>query len=292
MRAGTEGGLKPGTRDRDTAASPGPGCGGRKADRKPMFSVITVCFNDRPNLKVTADSVLCQTFGDFEWIVVDGNSADGTRELLLRLVDARLSWTSEADTGLFDAMNKGMDRASGRYLVFMNSGDAFHRPDTLAQVAREIGGAAVEPAFVYGDSVDLRDGVESYKAARSHRLHWRGQFAKHQSMFFANTGLRYDLGYRVTADYAFIANVLGAIDDERRILRLHWPVCRFLLGGINETRRFRALREDFRIRRNELGLSAASCAALYLLHYAHTLSKRALQRMRRFTGSAGLPRHS
>lgn len=241
----------------------------------PMFTVITVCYNDRRNLERTAASVLGQQFSEYEWLVVDGNSTDGTQDFLDRLVDDRLSWRSESDLGLFDAMNKGMNRASGRYLIFMNSGDAFHGPDTLDLVSREVLGAAMPPAFIYGDAIDvLENGIEHYSRARSHRLHWRGQFAKHQSMFFSRTALRYNTGYRFTADYAFIANFLKAIDDPRRILRVDWPVCRFLLGGINEKKRHDALREDFRIRRQELGMSRLSSAMLYVLHYAHMLIKR------------------
>lgn len=247
-------------------------------DGIPLITVITVCYNDRPNLERTAASVLGQQFGEFEWLVIDGNSADGSRQFLEGLEDARLSWISEDDDGLFDAMNKGMDRATGRFLIFMNSGDAFYGADTLGLVSREILGAAVPPAFIYGDAIDfLANGVERYRRARSHRLHWRGQFAKHQSMFFSRTALRYDPAYPITADYAFIAKFLKAIDDPRRILRLDWPICRFLLGGINEKKRHDALREDFRIRRRELGMSRLSCAALYVLHYAHMLIKR-LQR--------------
>jgi putative colanic acid biosynthesis glycosyltransferase len=248
--------------------APGPGQG-------PLFSVVTVCYNDGTNLEKTAASVLGQEFASFEWLVVDGNSKDGTREFLRTIVDARTSWTSEDDRGLFDAMNKGMDRARGEYLMFMNSGDTFCGPGTLGMVAAAIGGAQVRPAFIYGDSIDCTaGGREYYRRAKSHRLHWRGQFTQHQAMFFRRTPLRYDPGYRVTADYAFIGRFLQAIADPAAIVRLDRPVCRFLLGGVNEAKRFTALAEDYRIRRHSFGMSAWSSGLLFALHYVHAVAKR------------------
>lgn len=242
--------------------------------RTPLFSVVTVCYNDRINLERTTSSVLGQHCRDFEWIVVDGNSTDGSRQFLENTVDVRLSWHSEDDAGLFDAMNRGMDRATGRYLVFMNSGDTFYDLNTLAQVSNAIANSYAPPAFIYGDSIDFsEDGSEYYRRAKSHLLHWRGQFTQHQAMFFRKTRLRYDLAYRFTADYAFIGQFLKSVSDSGEIIRLDAPVCRFLLGGINEKRRFRALGEDFMIRRRVLGMSVWSSGILYGMHFAHSLMK-------------------
>jgi putative colanic acid biosynthesis glycosyltransferase len=241
----------------------------------PLFSVVTVCYNDRSNLEKTASSVLGQSFDGFEWIVVDGNSSDGSQDVLERIADDRLSWSSEDDRGLFDAMNKGMNRAKGRYFIFMNSGDTFFDSCTLNTVARAIADSPVEPAFIYGDSIDCSDnGNAYYRRAKSHLLHWRGQFAQHQAMFFRNTSLRYDLAYRVTADYAFIGEFLKSVKTPAEAIRLNAPVCRFLLGGINEKKRFKALSEDFVIRRRVFGMSLWSSGLLYGLHFSHTLVKR------------------
>jgi putative colanic acid biosynthesis glycosyltransferase len=240
-----------------------------------LFSVITVCYNDKANLERTSSSVLGQSFVDFEWIVVDGNSTDGSRQFLAKIRDHRLAWSSEPDDGLFHAMNKGMDRAAGQYQIFMNSGDSFHDADTLGMVAQRIRDAPTAPAFIYGDSIDFTlSGNEHYRRAKSHLLHWRGQFAQHQSMFFRRTSLRYDPAYRLTADYAFIGRFLESVNEPAEIVCLHLPVCRFLLGGINEKKRFSALREDYLIRRRVFGMSWWSSAVLYGLHYVHSLMKR------------------
>ncbi len=251
--------------------------------KSPLFSVITVCYNDFHNLQRTSSSVLGQGNTSFEWIVVDGNSKDGSPQFLENIADPRLMWRSEADRGLFDAMNKGMDRANGRYLIFMNSGDTFFDSNTLDAVRVAINSAQTEPAFVYGDSIDFtEDGVSYRRRAKSHLLHWRGQFAQHQAMFFRATPLRYDLSYPLTADYAFIGQFLKSVRQPSEIVRLDVPICRFLLGGLNEKKRFRALGEDFRIRRRVFGMSLWASTVLYALHLVHGIVKFSFPSMIRF----------
>ena len=84
-----------------------------------LFSIITICWNNLTELKKTFQSVDLQSCKDFEWIVIDGNSKDGTKEWLEK--NTLANWISEPDGGIYDAMNKGIDKASGEYLIFMNS---------------------------------------------------------------------------------------------------------------------------------------------------------------------------
>ena len=87
------------------------------------LSIITVNLNNREGLQRTIDSVVCQTFRDFEWIVIDGGSTDGSRELIEQYADHFAYWVSEPDKGIYNAMNKGIKVAKGEYLQFLNSGD-------------------------------------------------------------------------------------------------------------------------------------------------------------------------
>lgn len=104
---------------------------------EPKVSVVTVTLNDIDGLKRTVDSVSRQTYREFEHIIVDGGSADGTVEFCqsLNISDTRVFATSEPDDGIFDAMNKGALRASGDLLVFVNSSDQFSHDDVLKHVA-------------------------------------------------------------------------------------------------------------------------------------------------------------
>lgn len=98
------------------------------------LSIITINYNNRDGLQRTIDSVICQTWRDFEWIVIDGGSTDGSKELIESYKSHFSYWCSEPDNGIYNAMNKGIDHAKGDYLLFLNSGDAFYKPDTLSNV--------------------------------------------------------------------------------------------------------------------------------------------------------------
>ena len=103
------------------------------------LSIITVNLNNLEGLKKTYESVVCQTFTDYEWLVIDGGSTDGSREFIEQHQDKFAYWCSESDKGIYNAMNKGIVRAKGEYLNFMNSGDYFVSDKTLAKVfSREI----------------------------------------------------------------------------------------------------------------------------------------------------------
>ncbi len=111
------------------------------------ISIITISLNDVENLKRTLESVRAQSFTSFEHIVMDGFSNDGTQEFLKQLNYPQLKFTSEKDSGLYNAMNKGILKCSGDYIVFLNAGDTFHTADSLLEVSKFLGQAD----FVYFD---------------------------------------------------------------------------------------------------------------------------------------------
>ena len=98
------------------------------------LSIITVNLNNLEGLKRTYESVVCQTFTGYEWIVIDGGSTDGSREFIEQHQDKFAFWCSEPDKGIYNAMNKGIVQATGEYLNFMNSGDCFACGNTLKVV--------------------------------------------------------------------------------------------------------------------------------------------------------------
>ena len=102
------------------------------------LSIITINYNNLDGLKKTAESIINQTWQDYEWIIIDGGSNDGSKEYVERVVsmpNSKVSyWCSEPDKGIYNAMNKGIISANGDYLNFMNSGDSFYANDTLTKV--------------------------------------------------------------------------------------------------------------------------------------------------------------
>ena len=112
---------------------------------QPLFSIITITFNAANELPATLASVKAQTFTDYEHLIVDGKSKDNTVELARNSGIANMRITSEPDRGLYDAMNKGIRQATGKYLIFLNAGDAFHAPETLKQIAETITEDMLDP---------------------------------------------------------------------------------------------------------------------------------------------------
>lgn len=108
------------------------------------LSIITINFNNLEGLKKTAESVINQTWKEFEWIIIDGGSTDGSKEYIVKLNDELTHngwnpiayWCSEPDKGIYNAMNKGIGKASGEYLNFMNSGDCYYENNSLESLAQ------------------------------------------------------------------------------------------------------------------------------------------------------------
>ncbi|MCI6823396.1 MAG: glycosyltransferase [Bacteroidales bacterium] len=98
------------------------------------LSIVTINYNDCDGLARTIKSVVGQTCRSFEYIVIDGASTDGSLDVIRQFEDNLDYFVSEPDTGIYQAMNKGIDQAGGEYLLFMNSGDTFHTPDVVEQV--------------------------------------------------------------------------------------------------------------------------------------------------------------
>jgi putative colanic acid biosynthesis glycosyltransferase len=239
-----------------------------------FFSIITVCKNNLEELKTTFNSIHSQTNSDYDWIIVDADSADGTKEWLKDLDSVH--WISEPDKGIYDGMNKGISMSRGKYMIFMNSGDCFASDDVLEKSKSWIEKSNF-PVFVYGDSIDIsEESKEYYRNAKSYKKNWMGMITQHQAMFFNRDKLgniKYSYDFPLSADYAFISSVLkkSGHDD---ILYIDFPICKFSLGGINEMQRFQAIKEDYLIRKNIIELSWLVSYVLYLLHYFHTLIKK------------------
>ena len=171
------------------------------------FSIITVTYNNRAGLEKTRASLygrygqLCR---DFEWIVIDGGSTDGTLGALQQWQPEMAVHVSERDQGPYDAMNKGLELARGEYVLFINAGDALAKPDSLALLDDII--ELNRADFIYGDSLEEQgDGQAYYKKSRHPVFRWWGMFTHHQAMAyrreFLNTLLpAYDLRYKVGAD--------------------------------------------------------------------------------------------
>ena len=116
------------------------------------LSIITINLNNKAGLQKTIDSVITQTCKDFEWIIIDGGSTDGSRELIEKYADNVSYWISEPDRGIYNAMNKGIRLSHGEYLYFLNSGDSFFDKNVLSNIVPLLLGKD----YYVGD--EMRDG--------------------------------------------------------------------------------------------------------------------------------------
>ena len=107
------------------------------------ISVVTVSYNAAPLIEKTIKSVVGQSYPEMEYIVIDGNSTDGTKDIIRRYADRISYWVSEPDKGIYDAMNKGIQAATGDYIIFMNAGDRFASDTVLEHVASHLGSHTV-----------------------------------------------------------------------------------------------------------------------------------------------------
>jgi putative colanic acid biosynthesis glycosyltransferase len=230
--------------------------------KSPLFSVVTIVRNDLKGLQATQRSLQAQTETDHEWIVIDGLSTDDTRAYALRLIEdgsasGRVRGASEKDKGIFDAMNKGLRLATGKYVVFMNAGDIFDGPQALAKVRQALT-AQGWPDMLYGDSREHHAALGMvYKAAKGHqRVHY-GMFACHQSVYYRTEtaqALAYDASFKVSGDYDFTSRFLK---QARTVHRLDESLCIFDVSGISNSNKVQGRNENWKVQQATLGLSLA-----------------------------------
>ena len=102
------------------------------------YSIVTINYNNAEGLRRTIQSVVSQTYADYEYLIIDGGSSDGSVNAIKDYEDRISYWVSEKDGGIYNAMNKGVKVAHGEYLIFMNSGDVFYNSDVLKNIREEL----------------------------------------------------------------------------------------------------------------------------------------------------------
>ena len=196
-------------------------------------SIITINYNNHEGLQKTIDSILAQTWRDFEWIVIDGGSTDGSKALLEQQQDHFAYWCSEPDKGVYNAMNKGIAKSRGEYLCFMNSGDIFYEEDTLMNVFSE----EREADILYGDWLQVYEKhnqlmhfpfpVEIYSFYQRNICQ--------QAMFVRSSLLKsngFDESYQIDADFK---RWTQAALNNNSFEFLNMVVCKYDMTGLSST---------------------------------------------------------
>jgi glycosyltransferase involved in cell wall biosynthesis len=164
------------------------------------LSIITINYNNRDGLQKTIDSVLSQTWTDFEWLVIDGGSTDGSKELIEKYQKHFTYWCSEPDRGVYHAMNKGINHARGEYLLFLNSGDCLYGPTVLQQFSDIPKDAdLISGQVIRSDNGELlrKYDTDIVKLLIKDTLNHQGTFI-HQKLF---DHYRYNENYKIVSDW-------------------------------------------------------------------------------------------
>lgn len=174
---------------------------------KNRVSVITVCKNAQTFIRQTIQSVTEQTYSEIEYIIVDGHSSDGTADIVSEYLDKIDVYICETDYGIYDAMNKGIEKATGEWLCFMNAGDTFAHRNVVNDVfsnCSDYHGKMV----IYGDFA-TSDGYKTVKASEIAVIKYRMPFC-HQSAFLRNQGFYFRTDMQIASDYALFYDIFMA----------------------------------------------------------------------------------
>ena len=221
----------------------------------PKISIITVVYNSSKYLERTIISVINQTYKNIEFVIIDGGSTDGTIEIIKKFESSISYWISESDKGIYDAMNKGINAATGDYLWFMNSGDLIFDNDTLYNLIK-----ISDNADIYFGETVIIDSENNILRKRRHpapkNLTWRsfkyGMMVAHQSIIVKKSlAPLYDLNYKVSADIDW---VMKCLKISKIIVNTELILSRYLLDGFSQKHLKTSLAERFAIMKKNYGL--------------------------------------
>lgn len=213
------------------------------------LSVVTIVFNDILHIEKTILSVLNQNYKEIEYIIIDGNSSDGTVDIIKKYSEKIHFWSSEVDKGLYDAMNKGIRKASGDFICFLNSGDLFFDNSTVENIFSK---CQSNTDVLYGETVIIDEngnikGKRRLSAPES--LNWKsfknGMLVSHQA-FIASIKLitEYNLKYKFSSDFDWCVKILKKSEI---ITNVNCEIIRYLDGGLTKKRLLKSLKERFAI---------------------------------------------
>lgn len=176
------------------------------------MTIITVCYNEKEQLKKTIESVCCQTYSGIEYLIIDGDSTDGTQEMVQEyLKNSKVHFFSERDYGIYNAMNRGIARASGDYIYFINAGDSFYNADVISDVVSYIG--ENKDTIYYGRTCRIyADGLRQIEDFSKYDMSLEeiligGSMPSHQSIFSPRKALinhYFREQYKIRADYEWL----------------------------------------------------------------------------------------
>jgi glycosyltransferase involved in cell wall biosynthesis len=199
-----------------------------------LVTIITVCYNAEKYIEETIKSVISQKKISFEYIIIDGASNDTTISVINKYQDRINLLISEKDFGIYDAMNNGIKKANGDWIIFMNAGDTFYSNDTLFKIFNL--NIDTNVIMLYGATSFFKK--QKFKILYPKKIEniWRGMPVCHQSMLVKNSYLKeneFDLKYKYASDYNLIYKIYSNYKD--CIINLNFPISIITINGFSET---------------------------------------------------------
>ena len=215
----------------------------------PKVSIITVVYNSENLIERTILSVIGQSFKNIEYIIIDGLSKDKTIDCIKKYQDNIDFWISEKDAGIYDAMNKGLNKATGNYVLFLNSGDELHDVDTLKNIFNN-----KQPLkdVYYGHTEIYNEQKESLGDRRLKppvALTWKslkyGMVVCHQSFIVKRElASNYNLKYKIAADIDWM---ISCLRKSKEIQNTYGYISKYIAGGVSRKNIIKSLMERFEI---------------------------------------------
>lgn len=171
--------------------------------QRALFTIVTVSYNCCSLIEKTIKSVLQQDYHDTEYIIIDGESTDGTVEIIKKYAQHLAFWCSEPDGGIYQGMNKGISHAKGEWILFLNAGDVFAETNVLTKVLPFTKNK--EQDILYGDIFTLRGNERVIKKALE-PCNKQRMFFCHQAVFVRTELMKqypYDTRFKMSADFYF-----------------------------------------------------------------------------------------
>ena len=238
-------------------------------------SIVTAAYNSGRTIKDTIESVLCQTFTDYEYIIVDGCSKDGTLDVVNQYIpkfEGRLRYISEPDKGIYDAMNKGFKMAKGEILMLINSDDLFARPDALEKVVKsfdEHPDVDCVYANLYYVSADNTDNIVRVWKTGEQRPFRKGWLPAHPTFYVKKEVYEqygyFNLSYPLAADFELMLRFV----EKHHIKLQYLPeyLVKMRLGGATSKNLHNIIQQDKECMRafKENGLESSPFYLVYRL---------------------------
>ena len=233
---------------------------------KHMLSIVTVVYNSEQYLERTILSVLNQTFKDVEHIIVDGNSKDKTLDIIHQYNNQIAYWKSEPDKGIYDAMNKAQNFATGNYIMFLNSGDEFCDNNVLENIFK----INTTSDVYYGDTIitdEQGNALRNRRLRPPQKLTWKdfkyGMLICHQSIIVKREiSKHYNIEYKIAADIDW---AIRSIKDAKAITNTGINISKFMEGGMSSQHHKRGLEERFKILTKHYGLITNTIMHIYFV---------------------------